>query len=50
LIYETTDPYEGWDGTSNGSYVTQGTYIYKFQYLDVYGDSFNQQGTVTVIY
>lgn len=50
LIFETTDPYEGWDGTYNGSFVMQGTYIYKFQYLDVYGDSFNQQGTVTVIY
>jgi len=50
LIFETTDPYEGWDGTYKGTYVIQGTYIYKFQYLDVYGDSFNQQGTVTVIY
>lgn len=50
LVFETTDPYEGWDGTYKGSMVMQGTYIYKFQYLDVYGDSFNQQGTVTVIY
>ncbi|MCB2206672.1 MAG: gliding motility-associated C-terminal domain-containing protein [Bacteroidetes bacterium] len=50
LIFETTDPYEGWDGTYNGSPVMQGTYIYKFQYLDVYGNSFNQRGTVTVIY
>jgi gliding motility-associated-like protein len=50
LIFETTDPYSGWDGTYKGTYVIQGTYIYKFQYLDVYGDSFHQQGTVTVIY
>ncbi|PLW98602.1 MAG: hypothetical protein C0591_04130, partial [Marinilabiliales bacterium] len=50
LIYQTTDPYSGWDGTYKGTYVAQGTYIYKFQYLDVYGDSFHQQGTVTVIY
>ncbi len=50
LIFETTDPYKGWDGTYKGALVIQGTYIFKFQYLDVYGDSFNQQGTVTVIY
>jgi len=50
LIFETTDPYDGWDGTYKGTLVVQGTYIYKFQYLDVYGNSFNQQGTVTVIY
>ncbi len=50
LIFETTDPYNGWDGTYKGTLVVQGTYIYKFQYLDVYSNSFNQQGTVTVIY
>jgi len=50
LIFETKDPYNGWDGTYNGTYVQQGVYIYKFQYLDVYGNSTNEQGTVTVIY
>jgi gliding motility-associated-like protein len=50
LIFETTDPYSGWDGTYKGLYVVQGTYIFKFQYLDVYSDSFHQQGTVTVFY
>ena len=50
LIYETTDKQAGWDGTYKGTYVEQGVYIYKFQYMDVYGNSFNKQGTVTVIY
>ncbi len=50
LIFETKDPYDGWDGTYKGTYVKQGIYIYKFQYIDVYGNSSNEQGTVTVIY
>jgi len=50
LIFETVDPYDGWDGTYKGTCVQQGTFIYKFQYIDVYGNSSNEQGTVTIIY
>ncbi len=50
LIFETTDKLAGWDGTYKGAYVQQGVYIYKFQYRDVFGNSVNRQGTVTVIY
>jgi hypothetical protein len=50
LIYETRDVSAGWDGTYKGNYVEQGTYIYKFQYMDGFGNAVNRQGTVTVIY
>jgi gliding motility-associated-like protein len=50
LIYETRDVAAGWDGTYKGAYVEKGTYIYKFQYTDGFGNAVNRQGTVTVIY
>jgi len=50
LIYETRDISAGWDGTYKGNYVEKGTYIYKFQYVDGFGNTINRQGTVTVIY
>ncbi len=50
LIYETKDVTAGWDGTYKGKYVEKGTYIYKFQYVDGFGNVVNRQGTVTVIY
>jgi gliding motility-associated-like protein len=34
LIYQTTDIYKGWDGTSNGSLMKSGTYAYKIRVKD----------------
>jgi gliding motility-associated-like protein len=34
-IFETSDPYKGWDGTINGMPQPMGTYIYNLAYTDV---------------
>ncbi|MFY7668308.1 MAG: gliding motility-associated C-terminal domain-containing protein, partial [Crocinitomicaceae bacterium] len=32
LIFETSDPTQGWDGTHNGNKCQDGTYIWKLQF------------------
>lgn len=49
LIFETTDPNTGWDGTMNGAYVQQGTYIYKITFSTVFEKPVVKEGTVTLI-
>ena len=49
LIFETTDPQIGWDGTYDGNKSPQGTYIYRLVYQSVFGSPKSQNGTVTLI-
>lgn len=36
-IFETNNPQKGWDGTYNGSNVTNGNYVYNLQYVNSLG-------------
>lgn len=50
-VFESRDPALGWDGTINGEYVQQGTYIYRVQFnKTLNGDPYDRTGTVTVLY
>ena len=54
MIFESTNPAEGWDGTFNGDPVPVGTYVWKsvFQSFDVEdqpGAEFADSGTVTLV-
>lgn len=49
LIFETTDPSKGWDGTYNGKRSPQGTYIYRLIHNTVFNEPKSQEGTVTLI-
>ena len=50
LIFETTDPSSGWNGTYKGDKVERGTYVYKFSYKNVFGETIEKKGTVSVVY
>lgn len=50
LIFETTDPNDGWDGTCNGSRVQEDTYVYVIEYSTTCsGDGQKRTGHVNVI-
>jgi gliding motility-associated-like protein len=49
LVFETTDPLEGWDGTRNGSTCPAGQYIYQYDIITVYGSSISKKGSFNLI-
>ncbi|MBN2699583.1 MAG: gliding motility-associated C-terminal domain-containing protein [Bacteroidales bacterium] len=50
-LFETEDPYEGWDGRfKGGGRVIEGVYVYHVQFTEYGGRMQTQTGTVTVIY
>lgn len=54
MVFETDDPYEAWDGTQNGSFVEQGTYVYSavftsFESAIQSSIDIKKTGTVTLI-
>ncbi len=49
LIFESHNPTEGWDGTYNGNKVETGVYIYLLSYKNVFGDTIQKRGTVSLI-
>ena len=49
LIFESTEFDKGWDGTYKGKQSQQGTYVYHLTYKNVFGETKQQQGTVTLI-
>ncbi len=50
-LFETTDPGDGWDGSSgSGGYVMEGVYVYFIQYSDYTGITRSLSGNVTVIH
>lgn len=52
-IFETKDPYNGWNGSLNSRPAPHGTYIYKVAYkIDnscIVGNDFAKQGTISLI-
>jgi hypothetical protein len=50
LIFETYDPYTGWDGKYQDNYVQQGSYIYRLVYQNLDDSYVEKKGTVTVVY
>ncbi|MBK8500106.1 MAG: gliding motility-associated C-terminal domain-containing protein [Flavobacteriales bacterium] len=50
LIFSTTDPTEGWDGTYGGTMAAQGVYVWRMETLPMYAaDKLELFGTVTLI-
>jgi gliding motility-associated-like protein len=50
LLFETSDPDQGWDGTYNGNYVEAGVYVYLIRYRNTLDQPRYQKGNVAVIY
>ncbi len=49
-IFETTDPFNGWDGTAGGTKVQMGAYAYSLKYTAKDGRTRFEEGSVTVVY
>lgn len=50
VMFSSTDPFEEWDGTLDGTLVPLGVYVYKAEMYDaITGDKHNVSGHVTVI-
>ncbi len=49
LIFESSDPQKGWDGTIQNQPAGVGTYVYVSSYRSVSGNTVTQKGTVTLI-
>ncbi|MBK7946130.1 MAG: gliding motility-associated C-terminal domain-containing protein [Flavobacteriales bacterium] len=50
LIFRSTEPSEGWDGTAGGQQVPQGVYVWRLEGLPMYSaDKVELFGTVTLI-
>jgi len=50
MIFRSTDPNEGWDGTAGGQQVPQGVYVWRLEGLPMYSaDKMELFGTVTLI-
>jgi gliding motility-associated-like protein len=49
MIFETTDPLEGWNGTRNDGNAAAGSYVYKLEVTTVYGSKINRNGQVILI-
>jgi gliding motility-associated-like protein len=49
LLFETSDPTTGWDGTFHGRLVEEGVYVYRIQYTSSKGEYFTQRGWVMML-
>jgi len=49
LVFRTTDPNEGWDGTFKGKPENSATFIYKLNYRLVNGVSNSKNGSITLL-
>ena len=48
LIFTTTNPLKGWDGTFNGSIAQDGNYVYHLQYINGVGDFTEKSDIITL--
>jgi hypothetical protein len=49
IVFETNDPFEGWDGTYGGTHMQNDVYIYDLFWQSAKGDKYTKRGTVTLI-
>ena len=49
LLFQSTTPEEGWDGSYRGTMVPQGTYLYRADVTDQLGNQFIKQGRVALL-
>ena len=49
LLFETVNPFTGWDGTSKGLQQDAGHYVYRISYVNVSDEVFDVKGTFTLI-
>lgn len=49
MVYETRNPSFHWDGTTNGEFVTPGTYFYTIEYTGYKGRLFQYRGEITLL-
>lgn len=49
IVFQTSDPNEGWDGTLDGELVEAGVYIFHVHYKSVWNKEFTKKGSVTVL-
>jgi len=48
MVFRTTNPHEGWDGTFKGKALNVGTFAYKLEYRLINGLSGSLNGNVTL--
>lgn len=48
-IYEWTDPEKGWNGKSNGKYVSPGVYFYVIQAKGSEGKTYKKKGDINIV-
>jgi gliding motility-associated-like protein len=49
LLFETENPFAGWDGTRKGLQQDAGNYVYRISYVNVANESFEVKGAFTLI-
>ncbi|MFT6971743.1 MAG: gliding motility-associated-like protein, partial [Roseivirga sp.] len=49
LIFQTSDPAVGWNGTFNGAPVSSGGYIYQIRFTDINNSNIQQSGNLLLI-
>lgn len=49
LVFETTDPNQGWDGTFNGALAQEGVYVWVADGFCLSGKPIKKQGNVTLL-
>ncbi len=49
LLYQTSQPGQGWNGTFNGMMQPSGTYVFAARAIDYLGKTIEQKGTVVLI-
>ena len=49
MIFETSNPKVGWDGTTNGRYAQEAVYIYLLRAVQPDGTEIERKGGVTLI-
>jgi hypothetical protein len=48
-VFETTDPYSGWNGFRGGIPATAGTYVWMIQYTDILGTTQAVRGVLILV-
>jgi gliding motility-associated-like protein len=49
VLFTTTDPSHGWDGTAGGFLIPPGVYVYQAKYLLPYQDEQEVRGAITLV-